>query len=148
MKKLLKAIAPKTRSAKGVSLTALLVRSGCSGHKAAWMAAVMLAGGTGWALQLQPAKGKVWHLSQLGKSWWDKRLEVVSSELRCALKPYLDAFLSRKKRSDNIKLRIYFYVSSSTSTRDRHRNELDTFFSYDQEPLISGQTAGRTRPRF
>lgn len=89
-----------------------------------------------------------WHLSQLGESWWDKQSRAVSSELRSALKPYLDAFLSRKKRSDNIKLRIYFYVSSSTSTRDRHRNELDTFFSYDQAPLVSGQTAGRTRPRF
>lgn len=148
MKKLSKVIAPNTRSAKGVSLTALLVSSGCSGHKAAWMAIMMPAGGTGWALKLQPAKGKVWHLSQLGESWWDKQSRAVSSELRSALKPYLDAFLSRKKRSDNIKLQIYFYVSSSTSTRDRHRNELGTFFSYDQAPSVSGQTAGRTRPRF
>lgn len=73
----------------------------------------------------------------------------MSCELSSVLLPYLDAFLSGKKRSDNIKLRIYFYVSSSTSTRDKE-SEMSWifFFSYDQAPSISGQTAERKRPRF
>lgn len=43
----------------------------------------------------------------------------MSSELRSVLKLYLDSFLAGKKRYDNIKLQIYFCVSSSTSTRDK-----------------------------
>lgn len=53
----------------------------------------------------------------------------MSSELSSVLLPYLDAFLSGKKRSDNIKLRIYFYVSSSTSTRDKESEMSWVFFS-------------------
>lgn len=53
----------------------------------------------------------------------------MSSELRSVLEPYLDAFLSGKKRSDNIKLRIYFYVSSSTSTRDKESEMSQILFS-------------------
>lgn len=36
-------------------------------------------------------------------------------------------------------LNYRFYVSSSTSTRDKDRNKVDTFFSYDQVALISGR---------
>lgn len=62
-----------------------------------------------------------------------------SLELRRVLKLYLDAFLAGEKTCDNTKLQMYFYVSSSTSTRDKDRNKVDTFFSYDQVPLILGR---------
>lgn len=65
--------------------------------------------------------------------------KMRSLELRRVLKLYLDAFLAGEKTCDNTKLQMYFYVSSSTSTRDKDRNKVDTFFSYDQVPLILGR---------
>lgn len=64
---------------------------------------------------------------------------MVSLELRRVSRLYLDAFLAGEKICDNIKLQMYFYVSSSTSTRDKDTNKVDTFFSYDQASLISGR---------
>lgn len=107
----------------------------------------LLQQSNGWALQLAWEGKNQTAFTALRES--QQELKVVSTELQSVLKLYLDAFLAGKKRCDNNKLQIYFYVSSCTSTRDKDtENELDAFFCYDQVPFISGQTTERTRPRF
>jgi len=71
----------------------------------------------------------------------------MSSELRSVLKLCPDAFLAGKERRDNIKLQIYLYVSSSTSTRDKDTEMSWINFSLTVKyPQFQGRRQ-RTRPR-